>query len=54
MMEVPLDGPASVAFLGRRLLVTNQTDPLAGPGNPEHWALLDVFAGERGLPLYRP
>jgi sugar lactone lactonase YvrE len=54
MMEVPLDGPASVAFLGRRLLVTNQTDPLAGPGNPEHWAVLDVFAGERGLPLYRP
>lgn len=54
MMDVPLDGPASAAFLGRRLLVTNQTDPLAGTGNPQHWAVFDVFAGERGLPLYRP
>ena len=54
MMEVPFDGPASAAFLGRRLLVTNQTSPLAGSGNPEHWAVFDVFAGERGLPLYRP
>ena len=54
MMDVPLDGPASVAFLGRRLLVTNQTDPLAGTGNPDHWVVFDVFAGERGLPLYRP
>ena len=53
-MDVPLDGPASVAFLGRRLLVTNQTDPLAGTGNPDHWVVFDVFAGERGLPLYRP
>jgi hypothetical protein len=53
-MEVPLDGPASLAFLGRRLLITNQTDPLAGAGNPDHWAVFDVFAGERGLPLYRP
>jgi sugar lactone lactonase YvrE len=54
MMEVPFDGPASAAFLGRRLLVTNQTSPVAGGGNPEHWAVLDLFAGERGLPLYRP
>ena len=54
MLDVPLDGPASVAFLGRRLLVTNQTDPLAGTGNPGHWVVFDVFAGERGLPLYRP
>jgi sugar lactone lactonase YvrE len=54
MMEVPFDGPASAAFLGRRLLVTNQTSPLAGSGNPENWAVFDVFAGERGLPLYRP
>jgi sugar lactone lactonase YvrE len=54
MMDVPLDGPASLAFLGRRLLITNQTDPLAGTGNPDHWVVFDVFAGERGLPLYRP
>lgn len=51
MMEVPFDGPASVAFLGRRVLVTNQSFPA---GNPSSWAVLDVYAGERGLPLYRP
>lgn len=49
--EVPWDGPASVAFLGDRVLVTNQS-PIAG--NPESWAVFDVFAGERGQPLYRP
>jgi sugar lactone lactonase YvrE len=49
--EVPFDGPASVAFLGERLLVTNQS-PIAG--DPASWAVLDVFAGERGLPLNRP
>jgi sugar lactone lactonase YvrE len=48
--EVPLDGPASVAFLGRRLLVTNQS---LG-GNPSSWAVIDVFAGERGLQLIYP
>jgi hypothetical protein len=54
MLEVPFDGPASVAFLGRRALVTNQTSPVGGFGNPDHWAVLNVFAGERGLPLFRP
>jgi hypothetical protein len=49
-LEVPLDGPASAAFVGRRLLVTNQS---LG-GNPSSWAVLDVFAGERGLPLFYP
>jgi sugar lactone lactonase YvrE len=51
MMEVPFDGPASAAFLGRRLMVTNQSN---FAGNPQSWAVLDVFAGERGLPLFRP
>ena len=45
------DGPGSVAFLGRRLLVTNHSPLL---GNPDSWAVFDVYAGERGLPLYRP
>ena len=49
--EVPLDGPASVAFLGRRLLVTNQS---FARGDPASWAVLNVFAGERGLRLYYP
>jgi sugar lactone lactonase YvrE len=49
-LDVPLDGPASVAFRGRRLLITNQS---LG-GNPSSWAVFDVFAGERGLPLFYP
>lgn len=49
-MEVPLDGPASAAFLGRRVLVTNQSTA----GNPSSWAVFDLYAGERGLPLFRP
>lgn len=50
-LEVPLDGPASAAFLGRRLLVTNQS---FARGDPSSWAVLDVYAGERGLPLFYP
>lgn len=50
-MEVPFDQPASVAFLGKRLLVTNHS---LFARNPAHYAVLDVFAGERGLPLFRP
>src|SRR5439155_18663826 len=49
--EVPFDGPASVAFMDRRVLVTNQGFPET---DASHWAVLDVFAGEPGLPLYRP
>jgi sugar lactone lactonase YvrE len=49
--EVPFDGPASTAFLGERLLVTNQSF-LAG--NPASWAVLDAFVGEPGLALARP
>ena len=50
-MEVPFDQPASAAFLGKRLLVTNHA---LFSRNPDHYAVLDVFAGERGLPLFRP
>jgi SMP-30/Gluconolactonase/LRE-like region len=49
--EVPLDGPASLAFLDDRLLVTNHS-PIRG--DPSSWAVLDVFAGEPGLPLHYP
>jgi len=49
--EIPLDGPGSVAFLGRRLLVSNHS-PIRG--DPASWAILDVWAGERGLPLFKP
>ena len=43
-----MDAPGSVAFFGRRALVTNHS---ALAGNPQSWAVLDLFAGERGLPL---
>jgi sugar lactone lactonase YvrE len=49
-MEVPVDGPASAAFLGRRVLITNQSTA----GNSSSWAVFDIYAGERGLPLFRP
>jgi sugar lactone lactonase YvrE len=51
MEEIPLDGPGSFAFLGERLLVSNHS-PIRG--DPDSWAILDVFAGERGLPLHFP
>jgi sugar lactone lactonase YvrE len=51
LYEVPFDGPASVAFLGRSVLVSNQSFPR---GNPTSWAILDVFTAETGLPLFRP
>jgi sugar lactone lactonase YvrE len=49
--EIPLDGPGSVAFLGERLLVSNHSPIRA---DPDSWAVLDVFAGESGLPLHYP
>lgn len=50
-MEVPVDAPASAAFMGDRLLVTNHS---AIAGNPSSWAVFDVYAGESGLPLHYP
>jgi sugar lactone lactonase YvrE len=50
-MEVPFDQPASAAFLGEHVLVTNHA---LFSRNAEHYAVLDVFADERGLPLFRP
>jgi sugar lactone lactonase YvrE len=49
--EIPVDAPGSVAFLGRRALVTNHS---AIRGDPQSWAVLDLYAGERGLPLHYP
>jgi sugar lactone lactonase YvrE len=50
-LEVPFDQPASAAFLGERVLVTNHA---VFTKNPASFAVLDVFAGEPGLPLFRP
>jgi sugar lactone lactonase YvrE len=49
--EVPFDAPANVAFLGRRALVTNHAFTSM---DSEHYAVLDVYAGERGLRPVRP
>jgi sugar lactone lactonase YvrE len=49
--EVPVAGPGSLAFAGRRLLVTNHC-PVGC--DPPAWAVLDVWAGEPGLALHRP
>ena len=49
--EIPLDGPGSLAFLGERVLVSNHS-PIRG--DPQSWAILDVFAGEPGLALHYP
>ena len=49
--DPPFDAPASVAFSGERVLVTNQSFPA---GNPDHWAVFDIFTGEPGQPLFRP
>ena len=50
-LEVPVDSPGSMAFLGDRVLMSNHS---AIRGDPNSWAILDVYAGERGLPLFRP
>ena len=51
MLPVPFDTPASVAFRGESVLVTNQS---YFAGNPESWVVYDIFAGESGQPLYQP
>ena len=50
-MEIPFDQPASAAFLGGHVLVTNHA---LFSRNAAHYAVLDLFAGEPGLPLFRP
>jgi hypothetical protein len=48
---VPFDTPSSVMFLGTRLIVANQA--FFG-GDPTHQAILDIEAGERGMPEFIP
>jgi CubicO group peptidase (beta-lactamase class C family) len=49
--KVPIDGPASVAFRGTELLITNHS---LFSDNPEHWAILSLDVGQEGLPLHYP
>ena len=50
-MPVPFDEPSGVTFDGDRLLVTNLSYVAQ---DPDHWVVFDVFAGERGVPLFHP
>ncbi|HWH32180.1 MAG TPA: SMP-30/gluconolactonase/LRE family protein [Egibacteraceae bacterium] len=47
----PFDTPASLAFHGERVLMTNQS---FFTGTESGWTVADIFVGETGLPLYRP
>lgn len=48
--EIAFDTPSSATFLGRRVLVANQS--FLGTG--ENHAVLDVMVGERGAPVFVP
>jgi hypothetical protein len=48
---VPFDNPSSAIFLGRRLIVANQSFLAA---DPAHQAILDVWIGVRGAPELIP
>jgi sugar lactone lactonase YvrE len=50
-MTVPFDEPSSAEFAGQSLIVTNQS---YFAGDTSHMALLDVYAGEPGMPVYVP
>jgi sugar lactone lactonase YvrE len=49
--SVPFDAPSSARFLGTRLIVAQQSYVA---GDPAHQAILDVEAGEAGLPELIP
>lgn len=51
MLEVPMDGPGSIKFIGDRVLVTNHSFLL---GNRDSFVVYDIYAGENGLPPFRP
>jgi hypothetical protein len=50
-MSVPFDEPSSAQFSGQSLIVTNQSYIA---GDTSHMALLDVYAGEPGQPIFVP
>ncbi len=50
---IPFDTPSSVMFLGRRLIVANQGF-FTGPASASDQAILDVWAGERGMREFIP
>jgi hypothetical protein len=48
--SMPFDTPSSATFLGRRILVANQSYL----GSGDNHAVLDVAVGERGQPVFVP
>ena len=48
--KIPFDTPSSATFLGRRVMVANQSFF----GEREHHAVLGVYVGERGKPVFVP
>ena len=51
--EIPLDSPANVAFddSAKTLLIVNHA---LLSGNPEHFAVLRVWVGDKADPLEKP
>ena len=49
--EIPFDSPCNATFLGKAVLVANQS---AVAGDASHHAVLRVFVGERGVAPYLP
>jgi sugar lactone lactonase YvrE len=47
---IPFDTPSNATFLGRRVLVANQSFS----GDTSHHAILDVYVGEEGFATYVP
>lgn len=50
---IPFDTPSSATFLGRRVLVANQSF-FGSPGAGGNHAILDVYVGERGKRVFIP
>jgi sugar lactone lactonase YvrE len=50
---IAFDTPSSATFLGRRVLVANQSF-FGSPGANGNHAILDVYVGERGKPVFIP
>jgi sugar lactone lactonase YvrE len=48
--EIPFDTPSNATFLGRRVMVANQSFA----GDRDHHAILDVYVGERGRRVFVP
>lgn len=50
-LDIPVDAPASAAFRGTHLLLTNHA---LFSQDPDHFAILKLEVGEEGLPLFYP